>query len=275
MSLEQAIGRLGLCMFDFGGMWTSSFGRFHAPSAFDFLLYLALATAVGWFAAVMRQPVDESYCRCACKLAALLHRLVQKTAKVQCETLDNAEDAAAATAMTASAVGLLSFAEVDCRGDGRPADVSTLLPGSMQIAAMAAGFLRSMAQLLPAEAGTAARCHSALASQGAAASLRQLLAWLAEPVNAVALSSAVLAEALPALAALEASDGDACRQLAAEGGSPRVGTGGSGPETAAAAAHGGTLSPPSGPRDSRHESRQLGFWHGVSARMKISATKVG
>ena len=28
MSLEQAIVRLGLCMFDFGGMWTSSFGRF-------------------------------------------------------------------------------------------------------------------------------------------------------------------------------------------------------------------------------------------------------
>ena len=27
MSLEQAIVRLGLCMFDFGGMWTSSFGR--------------------------------------------------------------------------------------------------------------------------------------------------------------------------------------------------------------------------------------------------------
>ncbi len=37
MSLEQAIARLGLCMFDFGGMWNSSFGRFHAPSAFDFL----------------------------------------------------------------------------------------------------------------------------------------------------------------------------------------------------------------------------------------------
>ncbi len=38
MSLVQAIVLLGLCMFDFGGMWTSSFGRFtHAPSAFDFL----------------------------------------------------------------------------------------------------------------------------------------------------------------------------------------------------------------------------------------------
>ncbi len=28
MCLGQAIVRLGLCMFDFGGMWTSSFGRF-------------------------------------------------------------------------------------------------------------------------------------------------------------------------------------------------------------------------------------------------------
>ena len=28
MSLEQAIARLGLCIFDLGGIWTSSFGRF-------------------------------------------------------------------------------------------------------------------------------------------------------------------------------------------------------------------------------------------------------
>ena len=28
MSLEQAIVRLGLCMFDIGGIWTGSFGRF-------------------------------------------------------------------------------------------------------------------------------------------------------------------------------------------------------------------------------------------------------
>ncbi len=155
---------------------------------------------------------------CVPSIAEALQVAVQQASKVQAKTLNTAEDAAAAAALAASAVALLSFAESDCRGDSRPAARSALLPGGMQTAATAAGFLHSMAQLLQARGDAAACSQSVLASQGAAAALRRLLSWLAEPTTAVATSSAVLAEALPALAALVESDGDAWRQLAAEGG---------------------------------------------------------
>ena len=196
--------------------------KFRRAVALDKQLYLAVANSLGWFCsyptASVRQPEDISQDSRVRKAAEALHVAVQQASKVQADTLNTAEDAAAATALAASAVALLSFAESDCRRDGRAAYVGALLPGGMQTAATAAGFLRSLAQLLQAGGDTAARSWSALASKGAAAALRRLLSWLAEPITAVATSSGVLAEALPALAALAEGDGDACRQLAAEGG---------------------------------------------------------
>ena len=197
-------------------------GEFRRAVALEKQLYLAMANALGWFCsylpAAVRQPEDISNEDLVRQVAEILHNVVQHACKLQADTLNTAEDVAAATALAASAVALLSFAEFDCRGDGRAADDCALLPGGMQTASTAAGFLRSLAQLLQAGGDTAARSRSALASLGAAAALRQLLSWLAEPSTAVVTSSAVLAEALPALAALAECDGDSGRQLAAEGG---------------------------------------------------------
>ncbi len=164
------------------------------------------------------QLPDISHGNCVPSIAEALHFVVQQASKVPAVTLYTAEDATAARALAASAVALLSFAESDCRGDGRAAASSALLPGGMQTAATAAGFLRRLAQLLQAGGDTAACSRSVLASQGVAAALRRLLSWLAEPTTAVAMSSAVLAEALPALAALADGCEEARQQLGARGG---------------------------------------------------------
>ncbi len=184
-------------------------------------LYVALATALTWFCsyptAAVRQVVDRSHDSVR-SIAEALHVAVQQASKVQADTLNTAEDTEAATGLAASAVALLSFAESDCRGDGGPDDRSALLPSDMHIAATATSFLRRLAQLLQAGGVTAACSRSVLASQGAAAALRRLLSWLAEPTTAVAMSPAVLAEALPALAALADGYDEARQQLGARGG---------------------------------------------------------
>ena len=186
-------------------------------------LNLALATAVGCLAVNLPQPemqlVNMKAMQHTYNFAGILHAIVEHAAKAQPETLENAEDADAATAIAASAAALICFARLECRGGIGPDNVvRKSLPSGMQIAAVAAGVLHRLARQLGLGGGAAARSRSALASAGAAAVLRQLLSWIAEPPTAVATSSAVLAEALPALAALAEGDEAFCSQLAAKGG---------------------------------------------------------
>ncbi len=183
--------------------------------------YHTLANTLGWLVqhqlARAEQLANTQTMQCMYDIAAMLHAVVKPALSVQPEALGSAKDAAAATAVAAAATALICFAEVDCSGSSKP-DPTVSPPGGMQIAAVAASFLHSLARQLQGNKGTAAPTRSALASAHAVVILRQLLSWFAKPAGAVAMSSAVLTEALPALAAMAEGDEEICRQLAAEGG---------------------------------------------------------
>lgn len=133
-------------------------------------------------------------------------------------SLADAKERAAVPPASAAAVALLSFGEIASRGGSRPSDVESTVPGNMQLVACAARCLHSLARLLQSgEAAHAAVACAALSSQSAAAMLRNAMAWLAEAATPVATASAVLAEGLPALAAMAGAD-EATRLLLAEAG---------------------------------------------------------
>ena len=117
-----------------------------------------------------------------------------------------------------AAVALLSIAEFSSRVAACQA-VDIEAPGSMQLAASGAQFLHRLARLLQSdETAHAAGARAALTSHNAAAALRKSMAWLAEAASPVATASAVLAEGLPALAAMAAADEATRHALAAAGG---------------------------------------------------------
>ncbi len=126
-----------------------------------------------------------------------------------------------ATVMTCSseaAVSLLAVAEqwgrTGCWDDAPAADA---LRGWPTLACNAAALLHSMAKLSRAPAARRKLAARALQSVSAAAKLQQMLAWVAESF-AIATTTAVLTEALPALAALASADTEASQQLAVKGG---------------------------------------------------------
>ena len=134
-------------------------------------------------------------------------------------SLADTKKRAAVPAAVAASVALLSFGEVAGRRGSRPSDVESTVPGSMQLVACAARHLHSLARLLQSgEAASAAVACAALSSQGAAAMLRNTMAWLAEAATPVATASAVLAEGLPALAAIAGADEATWLALAEAGG---------------------------------------------------------
>lgn len=124
---------------------------------------------------------------------------------------------------------LLQFAEYSIRSGGRPDEgyVGARLRAQtqareanvilMKLAAGAAKVLHTLAAQLGGRRATAARARTALGGT-ATTTLRQLLSWLAEPAAPVATASAVLAEALPAVALLAGGDRLARQQLTAGGG---------------------------------------------------------
>ncbi len=91
------------------------------------------------------------------------------------------------------------------------------LRGWPALASDAAALLHSMAK--PSRAPTARRSAAARALEdvSAAAKLQQMLAWVAESPT-IATTTAVLTEALPALAALASANTEASQQLALKGG---------------------------------------------------------
>ncbi len=119
-------------------------------------------------------------------------------------------------ALMAAAAALMSFAEFEGRrGSSRPDSVPASMPGNMQLAAVAAQYLRAVAGQPQCRGADGRADESAtLWDQGATAALRQVLVWLAEPVSPIATASAVLTAALPALELIAGDDPRARRQLA-------------------------------------------------------------
>lgn len=125
----------------------------------------------------------------------------------------------AVSSVSAVAVALLSFAELDSRRSCRPSDVRNSFPGGMQLAADAARYLHSLGRLLQSsEATHAADAHAALSSQSTAITLRNAMAWLADAATPVATASTVLGEGLPALAVMVEADETTRLPLATAGG---------------------------------------------------------
>ncbi len=126
--------------------------------------------------------------------------------------------AAIMTCSSEAAVSLLAVAEqwgrTGCWDNDPAADQ---LMGWPALACDAAALLHSMTTLSRALAGRRRAAARALEDVSAAAKLQQMLAWVAES-PAIATTTAVLTEALPALAALASADTKASQQLAVKGG---------------------------------------------------------
>ncbi len=122
------------------------------------------------------------------------------------------------TCSSEAAVSLLAVAEqwgrTGCWDDVPAADA---LRGWPALARNAASLLPSMAKPSRVPAARRSATAKALEDVSAAAKLQQMLAWVAES-PAIATTTALLTEALPALAALASANTEASQQLAIKGG---------------------------------------------------------
>ncbi len=151
-------------------------------------------------------------------LGALLTSFLALFADPQ-RSLADAKERAALTPLAAGAVALLPFAELASRSAGCTSNVEGNTPGSMQLAVCGAQYLHSLArQMRSSQTAHAAGTRAALSSQGAAAALLCGTRWRGWVASPVATASAVLAEALPALAAMAETDEATRLPLAAAGG---------------------------------------------------------